>query len=100
MIVAPDVALLPMPYVCAECGASGVRLWRDYGLFLRNISLRCRGCSEEHQAKYTDKLELKRTRETDQIGWLVPAVPTDDGTFWGYASTPNHAYAWWEALPQ
>jgi hypothetical protein len=37
---------------------------------------------------------------TDQIGWMVPAVPTPDGdTFWGYTSVPLEGVLWWKALP-
>jgi hypothetical protein len=38
---------------------------------------------------------------TDQIGWLVPAVPAPppgDG-FWGYTSVPDEGCRWWRALP-
>ncbi len=37
---------------------------------------------------------------TDQIGWRVPAVPTEDGEgFWGYSSVPDDGVKWWRALP-
>lgn len=37
---------------------------------------------------------------TDQIGWRVPAVPTEDGsTFWGYTSVPDAGVRWWRDLP-
>lgn len=37
---------------------------------------------------------------TDQIGWRIPAVPTEEGdTFWGYASVPQAGYEWWCRLP-
>ena len=37
---------------------------------------------------------------SDQVAdWMVPAVPTEDGTFWGYTSVPEDRCAWWRALP-
>ena len=36
----------------------------------------------------------------DQIGWRVPAVPTEEGdTFWGYTSVPQAGCDWWRSLP-
>ena len=34
-----------------------------------------------------------------QIGWSVPAVPTKDGSFWGYTSVPQSGVDWWSSLP-
>lgn len=37
---------------------------------------------------------------TDQIGWMVPAIPTEEGdTFWGYSSVPEAGIRWWVTLP-
>ena len=33
--------------------------------------------------------------ETD----MIPAVPDEDGEFWGYTSVPEDGYKWWEELP-
>lgn len=48
-----------------------------------------------------EAIETKIQRErTDQIGWMVPAVPTEDGTsFWGYTSVPQAGCVWWANLP-
>jgi hypothetical protein len=48
-----------------------------------------------------DVIETKTDRErTDQIGWRVPAVPTEDGkSYWGYTSVPQPGCDWWESLP-
>ena len=48
-----------------------------------------------------DSIETKTERERyDQIGWLVPAVPTEEGdTFWGYTSVPEPGCQWWYRLP-
>ncbi len=38
-------------------------------------------------------------RGGDQIGWRIPAVPTEDGTtYWGYTSVPTEGVIWWERL--
>jgi len=49
----------------------------------------------------SDVIETRTERErTDQIGWRVPAVPTEDGgTFWGYTSVPQAGCDWWASLP-
>jgi len=37
---------------------------------------------------------------TDQIGWYVPAVPTEDGgAFWEYCAVPPTGVDWWKKLP-
>lgn len=37
---------------------------------------------------------------TDQIGWRVPAVPTEGFmNFWGYTSVPSAGVKWWRNLP-
>lgn len=130
----------PSSYTCGKCGASGVKLWRDYQTFLNNQTLLCLNCACEEQGKvrtltedgaslYTDKvhhwyrtansepgwwhgfdpakgppenaIETKSDRErTDQIGWRIPAVPTEENdTFWGYTSVPEPGCIWWRNLP-
>jgi hypothetical protein len=130
----------PPGYKCSKCGATGVKLWRDYQTFLNHQSLLCLSCAcqeqeeirtptEDGHSLYTDKIyywcrsadmapdhwsgydpakgipsgavEIKSAREkTDQIGWRVPAVPTEDGdTFWGYTSVPQTGCDWWASLP-
>lgn len=78
-------------YVCADCGASGVRLWREYQTFLEHQVLRCRACAEKHAGK---------TMIGDQIGWMVLAVPAPGNTYWGYTSVPAEDVAWWKSLPE
>jgi len=48
-----------------------------------------------------DAVETKSERQrTVQIGWRVPAIPTEDGdTFWGYTSVPQAGCDWWAKLP-
>ena len=90
-----DVTKLPMAYRCLGCDAEGVRLWRDYSTFLSHITLKCRACTEAEQGPQDATLP-----KSDAIGWRVPAVPDDTGTFWGYTSVPDGACAWWRALPE
>ena len=95
----------PKGYVCDECGKTHVKLWREYQTFLNHQVLRCGDCALRNQnkegpinqeGKRLDKLGMM----TDQIGWLVPAVPTEENdTFWGYTSVPPEGCKWWRELP-
>lgn len=86
-------------YQCSGCGAVGVKLWRDYQMFLDHQTLYCVACAEKDQGKPC-KLSAPDGEATDQIGWLVPAVPTAEGdTFWGYTSVPADRAQWWRDLP-
>jgi hypothetical protein len=91
-----------IPYICSECKAEGVRLWREYQTFLNNITLKCRACSEVEQKPALERRKGSVTEhiQTDTIGWRVPAVPDDTGTFWGYTSVPQDRVDWWKALPE
>lgn len=95
----------PSSYVCGDCGKSGVKLWRDYQTFLEHQTLRCADCAGtksnvdvsmmEDDGKYPSDFGY-----TDQIGWLIPAVPTkENDTFWGYTSVPQDGCEWWDRLP-
>lgn len=94
----------PRGYHCGECGAEGVKLWRKYNTFLEHQRLLCAACALKDQGKEGPIDELGKRDDgyarTDQIGWLIPAVPTEDGsTFWGYTSVPNDGCEWWRGLP-
>lgn len=79
----------PDDYVCAECGASGVKLWREYSAF--QPTLLCLPCSEKEQ-----QLLLR----DDVIGWRTPAIPDEEGVgWWGYTSVPQAGIDWWQRLP-
>lgn len=67
-------------FKCGKCGARSVRLYRDYGTFLRTSELRCNAC-------------LTSTE------WMVPCVSASDGTVWGYTSCPESDIARWYARP-
>lgn len=94
----------PTEYTCNTCGASGVKLWREYNVC--NPFLFCAKCAAESQGKSiaTMKPDGSRIDEhdflTDQIGFLVPAIPDEEGIgYWGYTSTPTDGVNWWRALP-
>lgn len=85
----------PEGYVCKECGANGVRLYREYNTFLDNQVLRCTACALKDQKKTEPDQE-----SVHSIGWLVAAVPTEDNdTYWGYTSVPQPGVEWWDRLP-
>jgi hypothetical protein len=59
---------------------------------------------DEHQGKDwiigEDGRHEDEFNGSDQIGWLVPAVPTEEGdTYWGYTSVPSAGCVWWFLLP-
>jgi hypothetical protein len=97
-------------YVCSRCGAEHCKLWRQYQTFLNHIELLCAKCAASDQKASLDGMNRDGLRhrwidgqlcgETDQIGNLVPAVPTPaDDTFWGYTSIPEEGVSWWRSLP-
>lgn len=88
-------ATAPDGYICGDCNATGVRLYREYQTFLEHQKLRCRHCAMKNQFRtYADG------PKEHSIGWLVAAVPTEDGTgYWGFSSVPDEGVSWWERLP-
>lgn len=104
---------VPDGYACTTCGVRGCKLWREYQTFLDHPTLECCDCASKSEGKDVSDMDdegrrLEREDEryglplerSDQIGWRVPAVPTEDGTtFWGYTSVPADGVAWWKALP-
>ena len=96
----------PPTYVCGTCHASDCKLWRNYQTFLSNQSLYCARCAGKEQDIDVSAMDAEGRRpsrhggRTDQIGWLVPAVPTQENdTFWGYSSVPGKGVEWWRRLP-
>lgn len=86
----------PGCYRCCKCSATGVKLWRGYNEC--DVKLFCQECAEKDQGKSIYK-------GSDQIGWMVPAVPAeapdDEGKlnwFWGYSSVPSEGVDWWYSL--
>ena len=53
--------------------------------------------------QFTDQLEvdLRDVSESYQSGEtnMIPAVPDEDGYFWGYTSVPEDRCIWWKNLP-
>jgi len=109
---AVNYAGTPPAYKCCVCGTSGVKLWRWYQTFLDDQRLYCVDCAIENQhkqdcAKYVHADAVREDGKSfsfeqwgDQIGWLVPAVPTEEGdTYWGYGNTPQAGCDWWRRLP-
>ena len=89
---------VPEGYFCADCGITGVRLYREYNTFLEHQHLSCRACTLIEEQDETD--ELYGSAE-HTIGWKVAAVPTEDGsTYWGYTSVPQDGVDWWDNLPK
>jgi hypothetical protein len=94
----------PEKYKCDECKAVGVKLWRRYQTVLDHQSLKCAECACMDQGKEntvgTDGFIYGEFGPTDTIGWLVPAIPTEDeSTYWGYTSVPPDGVTWWRTLP-
>lgn len=100
---------VPSDYKCGQCGAKGVKLWRLYNVFLDHQKLFCCDCAAIDQRKKTAVARIDSDGRVpyerfggrgDQIGSLIPAVPTEENdTFWGYTSVPQPGVEWWRALP-
>jgi hypothetical protein len=84
--------VIPADYVCGGCKVRGVKLWRESHTVLSAITLACADCC----AKEGHPVDLS---DSDQTMRRVPAVPTLDGSYWGYTSVPPEGCAWWKALP-
>jgi hypothetical protein len=92
----------PIGYNCQDCGVFGVRLYREYNTFMEHQHLRCRACAVKKQSKNDRKSDdLFSSEKEHSIGWLVAAVPTEDGeSFWGFTSVPDDGVKWWDNLPK
>ena len=80
--------------VCTVCGASGVRIWRPAQSWPDRLLCFTCACADQHK----DIVEMA-AEKSDQIGWLVPAVPDGEGSWWGYTSVPQAGVDAWHALP-
>ena len=100
----------PSSYRCKTCKATKCKLWRYSNIFLDRQSLFCAKCAGKNQKIDTSKIDAsgKISRfynghnmgPSDQIGSLLPAVPTEENdTFWGYTSVPEPGCIWWRNLP-
>jgi len=98
--------LVPIAYHCSSCGNAGVKLWRQYNVFACFVELLCVDCARKDQG-VDYEVDARGYHDggdglgpCDQIEWLVPAVPTEDGyTYWGYTSVPWAGCQWWDGLP-
>jgi hypothetical protein len=99
---------VPEAYKCADCGATGCKLWREYNTFADYQTLRCAKCAAVDERKDITSIDAEGKTiceglngfRSDTIGWLVPAVPTEEGdTYWGYTSVPTPGVKWWKNLP-
>ena len=97
--------LAPKGYKCTTYGKHGCQLWREYQTCAVYINLVCCDCAGKSQEvdvsgiDETGKIDFEGMR-CDQIGFRVPAVPTEDGdTYWGYTSVPEDGVNWWKRLP-
>jgi hypothetical protein len=96
----------PKDYKCANCGATGCKLWREYQT--SSPQLLCVDCAAKEEGKDITSMDERGFRDigqglrgkTNQIGWYVPAVPDEEGIgYWGYTSVPEAGVKWWERLP-
>lgn len=87
---------IPDNYKCSTCDLHGVKLWRPSHVMLQNVTLHCLECSLIQEKK---NLSFDWNVFTDCIGNLLPAVPTEDQSYWGYSSVPERAVEWWTSLP-
>lgn len=92
----------PENYTCRDCGAVGVRLFREYQTFI--ISLLCRACAKIEQGAddvwERETLEMVGRPPVFEVKWRVAAVPDEEGIgYWGYTSIPQRGIDWWLRLP-
>ncbi len=72
--------IVPQLHRCHVCKKSNVRLYREYGEFLREHRIYC--------AKHIGKWN-----------WKVPLIEDTWGNVWGYSSYPNNDIDKWLQLP-
>ena len=94
----------PFEYICAFCGATGFKLWRD--MSVNPLELACTICAAENQDIDVDSIDTDGRHNNghdvlvNRIGWFVPAVPNQEGTgCWVYGLAPADAYERWRRLP-
>ena len=95
---------VPPDYFCYKCGSNGVKLWRLYNTFLDHQKLTCVYCSGENEDVDISSVDEGGMIDSDygvsdQIGSLIPAVPTNEcDSYWGYTSVPQDGVDWWKRL--
>lgn len=93
-------------YRCSNCKTSGVKLWRQYNILACYVDLLCVDCAcrqekiDPNSVEEDGRRKIDYEQMTDQLVYLIPAVPTIEGdTFWGYTSVPEEGVLWWKNLP-
>jgi hypothetical protein len=100
-----STSTVPDTYRCGTCGVVGCKLWREYQTFLCHQTLECCDCAGKSQEEDVSQIDAdgkisvgdgvmgkyangtEAVQRADQIGFRVPAVPTEEGdAFWGYTS--------------
>jgi hypothetical protein len=87
-----------MEYKCGVCGATGCKLWREYNYL--GVNLQCAPCAAKSQKRDISSINAEGMRElveydwgkgqySDQIGWMVPAVPEPESGVFGAAHPPR-----------
>lgn len=94
----------PEDYTCSKCGVRGLKLWRPYMTTMDGLELFCARCAALVSGDDISTIGANGVRQgkygpSDQIGGCVPAVPTMEGTYWGYTSIPPEGVFWWKKLP-
>lgn len=95
---------VPKEYRCAECGKTGLKLWREYQT--SHPQLLCAECAATIEGKDISslgddgKISGQYGIRTYSIGWFVPAIPDEEGVgYWGSGAIPPDGLAWWLRLP-
>jgi len=90
---------IPSEYRCAGCQVHGVKLWRTRHIDTLWCSIHAGRIAGYQPVVDANGSNRHRGDVTDQIGPLVPAIPTEDGSsFWGYTSVPEEGISWWRSL--
>lgn len=84
-------------YKCSVCGISGIKLWREVA-FCLPVDLFCIEYGKKNQNLPDWNWMNQWNTRSDQLGNLLPAVPTEDGSYWGYTSVPSNDCRWWHQL--
>jgi len=103
---------VPRGYVCENCKRSGCKLWRPLvptSRPLEPIPLRCADCACKTMGLDVARIDAKghlpvrigrEIERIDQIGYWMPAIPTESGTdFLRPTVVSVEALAWWQRLP-
>lgn len=72
---------VPPTYVCGECRATGVKLWRRYQTFSNKLSLRCMNCACKEEGEVFTPTEDGRSLYTGEVchWWRSETMNLDEG---------------------